>query len=100
MARQQAKTTLDTDGRQRRSLAPARTPTHDLKGRGNAPHAKDSGAVVGDIRTRVEKLAYELYLQRGRQDGYDTQDLLEAEQLALASTTTAGSERLSTSSTT
>ena len=36
------------------------------------------------LRDRIETLAYELYLQRGRQHGYDQQDWLEAEQMALS----------------
>ncbi|MCS6290734.1 MAG: DUF2934 domain-containing protein [Nitrospira sp.] len=43
----------------------------------------DSEATHGEIRRRIEKLAYELYQQRGRQDGYDRQDWLEAERLTL-----------------
>jgi hypothetical protein len=29
--------------------------------------------------THIEQLAYELYVQRGRQDGYDLEDWLKAE---------------------
>ncbi|HMW84681.1 MAG TPA: DUF2934 domain-containing protein [Nitrospira sp.] len=34
-----------------------------------------------DIRTRIEKLAYARYQQRGQQDGYDYEDWLEAERI-------------------
>jgi hypothetical protein len=37
--------------------------------------------MAGDIRMRIEKLAYELYERRGGQDGHDWQDWLEAERL-------------------
>lgn len=35
---------------------------------------------AGVLRERVEQRAYELYEQRGRQDGFDAQDWLQAEQ--------------------
>lgn len=38
--------------------------------------ATDAGA----LRERVEQRAYELYEQRGREDGFDAQDWLQAEQ--------------------
>ena len=34
-----------------------------------------------DIRSKIEKLAYARYQQRGQQDGYDWQDWLEAERM-------------------
>ena len=37
-----------------------------------------------DIRTRIEKLAYARYQQRGHQDGYDYEDWLEAERIVQA----------------
>lgn len=48
------------------------------------PRQAAGEAPTEEIRTRIEKLAYELYQQRGRQDGYDRQDWLEAERLTLA----------------
>ena len=83
MARPQAKTTQETNGRQRRSTAATAAPSHDRKERRNVPRANGTGAASGDIRTRIEKLAYELYQQRGGQDGYHVQDWLEAERLTL-----------------
>ena len=40
-------------------------------------------SAADDNRTRIEKLAYELYQQRGCRDGHDHEDWLEAERLAL-----------------
>jgi hypothetical protein len=37
-----------------------------------------------ELRHRIEKKAYERYLDRGQLDGYDLDDWLEAEQLVLA----------------
>ena len=65
-----------------------------------SPSQADNEATAEAIRTRIEKLAYELYQQRGRQDGYDRQDWLEAERLTLTEPTRArqdGSDRLPTS---
>lgn len=46
-----------------------------------APSQQQSGAetTTDDVRARIEKLAYALYQQRGRRDGHDYQDWLEAE---------------------
>ena len=41
-------------------------------------------SATDDTRARIEKLAYELYQQRGCRDGHDHEDWLEAERLALA----------------
>ncbi|GAB1723554.1 MAG: DUF2934 domain-containing protein [Nitrospira sp. CR1.1] len=49
----------------------------------SSPQAKASDS-AGDIRTRIEKLAYALYQQRGQQDGYDCEDWLEAERMVRA----------------
>jgi hypothetical protein len=83
MARPQTKTTPESNGRQRRSPAATTGPNHDRKDRRNVSHANGNGAESGDIRTRIEKLAYEIYQQRGEQDGYHLQDWLEAERLTL-----------------
>lgn len=102
MARQRAKIIPDTNGRQARSLTPANAPKEDSKDRLTLSHETGNRVAATETRTHIEKLAYELYLQRGRQDGYDEQDWLEAERLALAQPTTvgkSGSDRLSTSST-
>ena len=81
MARPQAKPTPESNGRQRRSPAATTAPKHDRKDPRNVSRANGTGAASGDIRTRIEKLAYELYQQRGGQDGYHLQDWLEAERL-------------------
>ncbi len=40
----------------------------------------DTQAITGKDQTRIAALAYVLYEQRGREDGYDLDDWLEAEQ--------------------
>jgi hypothetical protein len=49
----------------------------------SSPQAEASSS-ADDIRTRIEKLAYALYQQRGQQDGYDCEDWLEAERMVQA----------------
>ncbi|MCC2642443.1 MAG: hypothetical protein K0S45_2856 [Nitrospira sp.] len=45
----------------------------------------ENGSMPSDMKTRIEKLAYELYERRGAQDGHDWQDWLEAERHATSS---------------
>jgi hypothetical protein len=45
--------------------------------------AVNGAAIAHDLRDRIATLAYELYLRRGRQDGYDQHDWLEAERITL-----------------
>jgi len=40
----------------------------------------DTQAITGKDKTRIAALAHELYEQRGREDGHDLDDWLEAEQ--------------------
>lgn len=102
MARERTKTILGTDGRQGRSLASTTTLEQNNKEGRTVPHEIGKGVATAEIRTRIKELAYELYLQRGRRDGYDKQDWLEAERMALTQprmTSTSSSNRPSTSST-
>ena len=83
-----------------RSTTEMETSARQRSGLESLPQQTDSEATTEEIRTRIEKLAYELYQQRGRQDGYDRQDWLEAERLTLTEPTCArqdGSDRLPTS---
>ena len=83
-----------------RSTTEMETSARQRSGPESLPQQTDSEATTEEIRTRIEKLAYELYQQRGRQDGYDRQDWLEAERLTLTEPTRArqdGSDRLPTS---
>ena len=83
-----------------RSTTEMETPARQRSGPEIPPQQADSEPTTEEIRTRIEKLAYELYQQRGRQDGYDRQDWLEAERLTLTEPTRArqdGSDRLPTS---
>ena len=45
-----------------------------------------NGNPPSDIRSRIEALAYELYLRRGCGQGEDVKDWLEAERLTLGAT--------------
>ena len=62
---------------------PTASPQQPMNG---APTAKAANGTVipAELRTRIETLAYELYQRRGRQDGYDEQDWLEAERITLS----------------
>ncbi len=102
MARERIKTTLDTNGRQGRSLASTTALKQDTKEGRTVPHENGKGVATTETRTRIKELAYELYLQRGRRDGYDKQDWLEAERMALTQpriTSKSSSDHRSTSST-
>ena len=90
MARQQAKTIADTNGRKGRSPAPADKPKQDSKDCLTLSHESGTGTVTTATRIHIEKLAYELYLERGRRDGYDKQDWLEAERRTLTERGIAG----------
>ena len=67
-----------------RSTMESESSARQRSGPENPPQQADGEATTEEIRTRIEKLAYELYQQRGRQDGYDRQDWLEAERLTRA----------------
>jgi len=43
-----------------------------------------NGDTAEDIRARIAVLAFQFYEQRGRQDGYDVEDWLQAERRILA----------------
>ncbi|MCI1280798.1 MAG: DUF2934 domain-containing protein [Nitrospira sp.] len=59
-----------------------------------SPQQVDRDRSTEEIRTCIQKLAYELYQRRGRQDGYDRQDWLEAERLTLAEPTRTRQDRV------
>ena len=91
MSRQRTNTTSDTTGRQGRSLAPTTAPKQENREEGRTvPHENGNGVATNEIRTRIKELAYELYLQRGRRDGHDKQDWLEAERMTLTQPRIAG----------
>lgn len=56
-----------------------------------SPQAETS-STADDIRTRIQKLAYSLYQQRGQRDGYDCEDWLEAERMVQAASGPQGKE--------
>ena len=72
-----------------RSTKEMETSARQRSGPESPPQQADNEATTEEIRTRIEKLAYELYQQRGRQDGHDRQDWLEAERLTLTEPTRA-----------
>ena len=55
------------------------------KDRVPSPQQAEAEAPATDVRSRIEKLAYALYQQRGGEDGNDRQDWLEAERIVQAS---------------
>ena len=101
MSRQRTNTTSDTKGRQGRSLAHPTAPKQENREEGRAvQHENGNGLATNEIRTRIKELAYELYLQRGRRDGHDKQDWLEAERMTATQPKIAGkrgADRLSPS---
>lgn len=93
MARPRTRTAPNTDGRQGRSLASMNVPTQDHGDRQTFSRGNGNGHATDDTRTRIEKLAYELYQRRGCKDGHDREDWLEAERLlVLTQPTGAGQE--------
>ena len=70
-----------------RSTTEMETSARQRSGPESPPQQADNEATTEEIRTRIEKLAYELYQQRGRQDW------LEAERLTLTEPTRARHDR-------
>ncbi|HRC43723.1 MAG TPA: DUF2934 domain-containing protein [Nitrospira sp.] len=85
MAQRRIKSTADSKqkGSPSKAVKKAVAQSRPVRVRRTKPAA--GMATVEEIRTHIEKLAYELYQRRGRQDGHDRQDWLEAERLTLAS---------------
>ena len=85
MTQRRIKSTADSKQKGSPSKAVKKSSTRPRLARGRRPQAAGGMAAAEEIRKRIAKLAYELYQRRGRQDGYDRQDWLEAERLTLAS---------------
>ncbi|WHZ22351.1 MAG: hypothetical protein OJF47_001463 [Nitrospira sp.] len=101
MARPRTKPTPNIDGRQERSLASTNESEQDSGDHLRDSHKNGNGHATDDTRTRIEKLAYDLYQRRGCEDGHDREDWLEAERLTLAQPASASRDdasRFSTSS--
>ena len=101
MAQRRIKSTADSKQNNSPSKAVKKTSARPRPVRDRRPQAAGGLAADEEIRTRIEKLAYELYQRRGRQDGHDRQDWLEAERLTLsqpAAPRQDGLDRLSASS--
>ena len=56
---------------------------HDPTVANDTATGSPDGGAARDVHTRIAALAYEIYEQRGRQDGYDVEDWLTAEQRVL-----------------
>jgi len=52
-----------------------------------------NGSSSDDVRSRIAELAYTLYEQRGREDGHDVEDWIQAEQRVLALLNQVGAKR-------
>lgn len=101
MTQRRSKSTADSKQKGSPSKAVKKTSARPRPVRDRRPQAVGGLAADEEIRTRIEKLAYELYQRRGRQDGHDRQDWLEAERLTLsqpAAPRQDGLDRLSASS--
>jgi hypothetical protein len=87
MARRKVKTTQQLNEAQDRSISgidgQAQEPSREeLLGNDASAH-KDNRSLPSDTRTRIEKLAYQLYEQRGCRHGDDWKDWLEAERMTV-----------------
>ena len=101
MAQRRIKSTADSKQKDSPSKAVKKTSARPRPVRDRQPQPTGGMAAAEEIRIRIEKLAYELYQRRGRQDGHDRQDWLEAERLTLsqpAAPRQDGLDRLSASS--
>lgn len=83
MAQRRIKSPADRTQKGSPSKAVKKTATRPRPVRDRRPQPAVGMTVTEELRIRIEKLAYELYQRRGRQDGYDREDWLEAERLTL-----------------
>ncbi len=83
MAKRQANASRETRAMGNRSVMGITLPTQPQSIVQRSSQDAGNGSIPDEIRTRIEKLAYELYQRRGGQDGHDWQDWLEAERLTL-----------------
>jgi Protein of unknown function (DUF2934) len=68
-------------GQQRRIKQHAQQPEENGQKNGQKDGALfETQSITGNDRTIIASLAYGLYEQRGREDGHDLEDWLEAEQ--------------------
>lgn len=86
MARRRTKTTQDTDDTWIQTVNGTEGQVHQSRTHDTAAVA-GNGIPAADIRSRIEKLAYQLYEQRGCRHGDDWKDWLEAERLTLGALT-------------
>ena len=87
MARRRTKTTTDTEKQASGSIVTTTMPAPESMHPDLVRQETVRRSAADDTRTRIEKLAYELYQQGGCRDGYDRDDWLEAERLALGQQT-------------
>lgn len=86
MARRRTKTT-NIDEREGGSIVKTTTPAPEHVHPEFLLQETVCRSATDDTRTRIEKLAYELYQRGGCRDGHDREDWLEAERVALAQQT-------------
>lgn len=86
MARRRTKKT-DIDERENGSIVKTTMPATEHGQAGLLVQDTVRQSAGDDCRTRIEKLAYELYQRAGCRDGHDREDWLEAERLAFAQQT-------------
>ena len=84
MAQRRIKSTADSKQKGSPSKSAKKASARPRPVRDRQPQPTGGMAAAEEIRIRIEKLAYELYQRRGRQDGHDRQDWLEAERLTLS----------------
>lgn len=84
MARRQAQDVKRTEPVSSGAKSVTRAPSQQQAIGTPRPKAANGKVMPAQLRARIETLAYELYERRGRQDGYDKEDWLEAERITLS----------------
>ena len=92
MAQRRVQTSENDERRRKGSMMRRLVPPQPGAQDEPSPQQADGRVKAEDVRTRIERLAYELFQQRGRLDGYHEQDWLEAERLTLTDLERAGQE--------
>ncbi|HET6676327.1 MAG TPA: DUF2934 domain-containing protein [Nitrospiraceae bacterium] len=83
MARRRVKLSPQSDAAETRSIGETHASNKQPAPNGMHHHI-GNGDVSPDLRPRIERLAYQLYEQRGHRHGDDWKDWLEAERLTIA----------------
>ena len=83
MARRRVKSSPQSNVAETRSIGEGHASNPQPASNG-MPHHIGNGDVSPDLKPRIERLAYQLYEQRGHRHGDDWRDWLEAERLTIA----------------